>query len=392
MKMDELLYYNEYGGFSKDGSEYIINVKENEKTPLPWSHVIANKRFGTVITSGGGGYTWCGNSRENKLTVWSNDPISDEKSEIIYIKDEEEKWDVLSSNYTVRYGFGYAIYNRTFKDIDHELTIFVSEEEKKINILKLKNNGLEIKKLQIYYYINPVLGVSRDYTKKHIITKKIENHILLQNKYSENFSERIAYITSSETIKKYTCEKKDFNEGNMSEISGVCAHPCAAIEINIEIFPGEEKEVLFILGQDEKRILPKVSEAYELLEKIKEEWKKILDIIKVKTPVESMNIILNGWLIYQTIASRIYARTSFYQAGGAFGFRDQLQDTLALLFAKPEMARYQILYHSKHQYEEGDVQHWWHPEKDSGIRTRFSDDLLWMPYLTCEYIECTRRL
>lgn len=395
MKMDELLYYNEYGGFNKEGNEYIITIKNGEKTPLPWTHILANEKFGTLITAGLGGYTWCGNSRENKLTVWSNNPVEDTSPEIIYMEDENEnRWKITDAlEYTVNYGFGYATFLSNVQSIEHELTIFVPpDEEKKISILKLKNNESVSKKLKLYYYINPVLGVAREYTKKHIITKKIDNNILLQNKYNQIFSNKILYVTSSELIQKYTCEKKEFENWNLKNTEGICISPCSVIQIEVKILPNEEKEILFVMGQDEKRIMPAISEAHNILEDTKKYWKEILDVIKVRTPVESMNIMLNGWLIYQTIVSRLYARTSFYQAGGAFGFRDQLQDTLALIDIKPEMTRKQIIYHSKHQYEEGDVQHWWHPEKDAGIRSRFSDDLLWMPYTLCEYIYGTRRL
>ena len=391
----ELLYDNECGGFTLDGREYKIRIKKGERTILPWSHIIANEKFGSLVTSNGGGYTWHGNSRENKLTVWNNDMIEDIPSEIIYLKGNENIYTATPINidereYIVTYGFGYAIYETNYEGVKQELTVFVPKNSlEKISVLKLKNETLEEKKFKIYYYINPVLGVSRDYTKKHMFSKIDENRINLYNYYRNSYEEETAYISCSEKINKYTTEKYCFNEndGILKEMSGVCKDICAVIETEIIISPDSEKEICFSLGEQSKNDFEGVEEK---LKEIKEYWSELLNKIQVKTPVESMNIMLNGWLVYQTIVSRLFARTSFYQAGGAFGFRDQLQDVMGILFIDPSFARNQILYHARHQFIEGDVLHWWHPEKDNGIRTRYKDDLLWLPYIVCEYIDVTR--
>lgn len=390
----ELLYDNEYGGFSKDGKEYKIKIKKNERTPMPWSHIMANDKFGTLITTNGGGYTWHGNSRENKLTAWSNDMIGDVASEIIYIKTKEGVYTATpiaidDREYTITYGFGYAVYETEYEEIEQKLTTFIPKDGcEKINVLKLKNNSEELKEVKLYYYINPVLGVSREYTKKHIFSKKNGNRIELYNKYRENYDEFVTYISTNEAINSYTTEKEKFDIklGIQKEIIGVCKDVCAVIEVQFNLESNEERTVYFSLGEQDENSFQNIEEK---LKETKEYWSKLLNTVQVKTPVESMNIMLNGWLVYQTIVSRLFARTGFYQAGGAYGFRDQLQDLIGILMINPALARKQIVYHAAHQFIEGDVLHWWHPEKDNGIRTRYKDDLLWLPYVVYEYIKVT---
>ena len=390
----ELLYDNEYGGFSKDGKEYKIKIKKNERTPMPWSHIMANDKFGTLVTANGGGYTWHGNSRENKLTSWSNDMIGDAASEIIYIKTNEGVYTATpivtnDREYIITYGFGYAVYETEYEEIEQKLTTFIPKDGcEKINVLKLKNNSEELKEIKLYYYINPVLGVSREYTKKHIFSKKNGNRIELYNKYRENYDEFVTYISTNEAINSYTTEKENFDIklGIQKEIIGVCKDVCAVFEVKFNLESNEEKTIYFSLGEQEENSFQNVEEK---LKETKEYWSKLLNTVQVKTPVESMNIMLNGWLVYQTIVSRLFARTGFYQAGGAYGFRDQLQDLIGILMINPALARKQIVYHAAHQFIEGDVLHWWHPEKDNGIRTRYKDDLLWLPYVVYEYIKVT---
>ena len=390
----ELLYDNEYGGFSNDGKEYKIKIKKNERTPMPWSHIMANDKFGTLITTNGGGYTWHGNSRENKLTAWSNDMIGDVASEIIYIKTKEGVYTATpiaigDREYAITYGFGYAVYETEYEEIKQKLTTFIPKDGcEKINVLKLKNNSEELKEIKLYYYINPVLGVSREYTKKHIFSKKNGNRIELYNKYRENYDEFVTYISTNEAINSYTTEKENFDIklGIQKEVIGVCKDVCAVIEVQFNLESNEERTIYFSLGEQDENSFQNIEEK---LKETKEYWSKLLNTVQVKTPVESMNIMLNGWLVYQTIVSRLFARTGFYQAGGAYGFRDQLQDLIGILMINPALARKQIVYHAAHQFIEGDVLHWWHPEKDNGIRTRYKDDLLWLPYVVYEYIKVT---
>lgn len=370
----DLLYYNGYGGFSKDGKKYIIKTNENT-TPAPWSHIISNNNFGTIVTANGGGYVWSNNSRENKITTWSNDPVKDAPSEKITIETKNKKINVLPyetlEGYEIIFGFGYAVFNQKDEEITTETMIYVPiNENKKIIRMLITNNKDEEKEIKIKYEVSPVLGVARDYTKKHIVIQKEENIIKISNKYRDNYQNEEVYITASEKI--------NLNEEDKNVMT----------EMEVTLLPYENKVIFIELGIYSSYTNCETEEKYtNNMSEIKEFWNEKTSKVRVKTPVESMNIMLNGWLLYQTLVSRIWGRTSFYQAGGAFGFRDQLQDSLIMLYYDSEFVRNQIIYHAKHQFKEGDVLHWWHPEKSNGIRTRYTDDLLWLPYLICEYIE-----
>lgn len=370
----DLLYYNGYGGFSKDGKKYIIKTNENT-TPAPWSHIISNNNFGTIVTANGGGYVWSNNSRENKITTWSNDPVKDAPSEKITIETKNKKINVLPyetlEGYEIIFGFGYAVFNQKDEEITTETMIYVPiNENKKIIRTLITNNKDEEKEIKIKYEVSPVLGVARDYTKKHIVIQKEENIIKISNKYRDNYQNEEVYITASEKI--------NLNEEDKNVMT----------EMEVTLLPHENKVIFIELGIYSSYTNCETEEKYtNNMSEIKEFWNEKTSKVRVKTPVESMNIMLNGWLLYQTLVSRIWGRTSFYQAGGAFGFRDQLQDSLIMLYYDSEFVRNQIIYHAKHQFKEGDVLHWWHPEKSNGIRTRYTDDLLWLPYLICEYIE-----
>ena len=405
MRTEDLMYFNGFGGFSKDGKEYITRVTKNEKTPVPWSHILTNSKFGTLVTTNGGGFTWYGNSRENKIIAWRNDVILDTPSEKITLKDDRNSWSAYSNEilendeYEVVYGFGYAKYIMLSKRYEQELNVFVTENPyQKVAILKIKNLDSKSKKINFKYEISPVLGVSKEYSGKHIVSEFENGCLKVFNRYSNDYSEynlymKIITVDDSE-IKEIQSEDKSTNY--------------IGIECDIDFEANEEKEIVFVLDYRSielitpdnsylnynftNEIIPKFENLCyykQALEYIKTEWKNRLEKLQVTTPIDSMNIILNGWMIYQTLTSRIWGRASFYQSGGAFGFRDQLQDMLAILYIEPEMVRQQIIYHAKHQFKEGDVLHWWHPEKSNGIRTRFSDDLLWLVYVTCEYIEFT---
>ena len=374
MRKIDLLYYNNYGGFTKDGKEYIIKTSEKH-TPMPWSHIIANNTFGTIITANGGGYTWSNNSRENKITTWSNDPILDPPSEKITIETKNKKINVLPyetlEGYEIIFGFGYAAFNQKDEEMTTETMIYVPiNESKKIIRMLITNNKDEEKEIKIKYKVSPVLGVARDYTKKHIVIQKEKNIIKISNKFRDNYQNEEVYITASEKI--------NLNEEDKNVMT----------EMEVTLLPHENKAIFIELGIYSSYTNCETEEKYiNNISKIKEFWNEKTSKVRVKTPVESMNIMLNGWLLYQTLVSRIWGRTSFYQAGGAYGFRDQLQDSLIMLYYEPEFVRKQIIYHAKHQFKQGDVLHWWHPEKDNGIRTKYTDDLLWLPFLISEYIK-----
>ncbi len=419
LKLD---YFNGYGGFSKDGKEYIIQLKENMHTPAPWINVVSNEKFGFQVSESGAGFVWSQNSRENKLTPWSNDPVSDPSEEVFYIRDEEngEFWSITplpireKESYTIHHGLGYSIFKHSSHGLAQELTMFVpTDQSVKINFIKLKNLSNAKRKFTLTYYIKPVMGVHEQITQPFITFEKDEKNeiLLIRNTYNSDFPERIAFVGSSEKITSYTCDRLEFTgvhhnlsnplalkrEG-LSNRAGAGFDPCAAVQIEIEMNSHEEKELLFLFGQgkDNEEInhimktYSHLKNSHFALKAVKDYWTELLETIHVNTPDLSMDLMLNYWLLYQTIACRFWARSAFYQSGGAYGFRDQLQDTLNMLYIFPEATKQQILIHCAHQFVEGDVQHWWHPGvKDKGIRTRFSDDLLWLPFVTAEYIRHT---
>ena len=415
-----LMYYNELGAFSEDGKEYIISVNKEKRLPIVWSHILANRKFGTVITENMGGYTWYKNSRLNRITSWSNTPNSDIPSEIIYIKDIDNKrtWSLGlnpmpdDKNYNIIYGFGYAKYIHKSDEIEQELKAYVPNEDSiKIEILKLKNLGVNRKKLKIYCYKKIVMGEDEYKTNGKIDLKydKKNNIVLFRNLFNSDFSNDIVYVSSSEKIKSYTGNKEFFlGNGTLNNPDGLNKielnnensfgnNSCIVYEIEVEIDSFADKEIVFMVGAEESEIdakniaykYSKIQNCNYELDNVKRYWNDLLGKLQVYTPVDSVNIVLNGWCNYQTIQSRLLGRTGYYQSGGAYGFRDQLQDSLGLKYLDTQILENQIIKSSKHQFIEGDVEHWWHDETNRGIRTRFSDDLLWLVYAICEYIEFT---
>ena len=415
-----LKYYNEYGAFSEDGKEYFIKINKENKLPTTWSHVIANDKFGTVVTESGGGYTWYKNSRLNRITSWHNSSSTNIPSEIIYLKDEENEriWTLTAmpmpddKNYNTIYGFGYAKYIHTSNDLIQELEVFVPQEDSvKINILTLKNNAPKKKKIKIVYYAKPVIGEDEIKSDGYIKIEYEENSnvLIAKNLFNTDEFKDTIYISSSEKIKSFTGNKKSFfGKGGISNPDalyhmrldndiGIGKKSCMAIELEVEIESFSEKKISINLGANENMVVAKDT-AYKYskvqnckmeLGKVKTRWNDLLGKVQVKTPYESLNIMLNGWIMYQTISSRLLGKSGFYQSGGAFGFRDQLQDALGAKYLDINILYNQIIKHSKHQFLEGDVEHWWHEENNRGIRTKFSDDLLWLPYMVIQYIYYT---
>lgn len=415
-----LKYYNEYGGFSEDGKEYLVKVNKGNRLPTVWSHIMANERFGTLVTENMGGYTWYQNCRLNRVSSWQNNPCYDIPSEIIYLKDQETQkaWSLGLNpmpddrNYNIIYGFGYCKYIHKSNGIEQELEVFVPKEDScKIGILNLKNTTPNRKKLKLYYYIKPVIGEDEIKTNGYIHLDFDMNSNLIQarNLYREDMEKTRVYISSSEKIKSYTGDKNFFlGEGgihapqalkkvSLNNQDALGRKPCMAFEIEIDLESFENKEISLILGAEEDSIdckniaykYQKLANCKQELNEVKSYWKDFLGRLQVYTPLESTNILLNGWIGYQIINSRLWGKTGYYQSGGAFGFRDQLQDTLGLKYLDPKLLKQQILKHSEHQFIEGDVEHWWHDQNQRGIRTRFSDDLLWLAYLVIEYINFT---
>ena len=413
-------FFNGFGGFVADGREYKIFLRDDNKPPAPWINIISNKNFGFLISESGAGQTWAGNSRENKITPWSNDPVSDIASEAIYIRDEITGTLVTPTplgrkghgEYLVRHGFGYSVFSHEEEQVETELTVFTPLEEAiKIWTLKLTNNSDSKKHLKVFYYVEWVLGVNRDETGPYIMSSYDNEYEYLsaKNNYSENLREQNSFIFSSESIISYTGDRKEFlgikgsinRPENLNKklpcTTGVGYDACGAIQVAVELLPKETKTIGFFLGQssdykDIRLLKEKYKDfkniSYEL-QRVQEYWKELLGVIQVRTSDRALDILANGWLLYQTVSCRLNARTAFYQCGGAYGFRDQLQDVLALLNIAPEIVRQQILTACSRQFEEGDVQHWWHPPGGVGVRTRITDDLLWLPYVTSAYVKST---
>lgn len=423
----DTLFYNGWGGFSPDGASYRIAVRDGKHLPAPWSNVLANPGFGTLVTELGTGYTFWRNSRECKLTPWSNDPVLDPPGELAYLRDEEsgEVWTAApgagkhAEPYLVTHGRGFTSFEHERGGIRHTMTVFVPlEDPVKIMRLRLQNNSSESRTLSVTYYAEWVIGVQRQANAPFIVSEWDESAALLtaQNRYQETFREATAFLgvfpqqDGASGSVSWTSDQAEFIGRNgsperpaalkRSRLSGrTGAHyaSCGAVQRRLSLRPGEETEVIVLLGCASSR-----SAAADLARRYRDAarcdeawlemtrfWERTLGQIAVDTPSVETNLLLNGWLLYQTLACRMWARSAFYQAGGAYGFRDQLQDALAMLHAAPELARKQILIHAAHQYEEGDVQHWWHEETERGIRTLFSDDLLWLPYAAARYAEHT---
>ncbi|HHY81107.1 MAG TPA: glycosyl transferase, partial [Clostridiales bacterium] len=417
---EDLLFVNDLGGFTRDGKEYIICLKKNEVTPMPWSNIIANPEFGFLITESGSGYTWCRNSRENKLTPWSNDPVRDPAGEALYIRDDltGNYWSATplpvrtDDAYLIRHGQGYTIFEHAHHGILTRETVFVPlKDPVKIYSVTLTNQTDAPRNLSLFLYAEWVLGVNRDKNSYFIITEfdESDNCMLAYNYYNEEFSGRTAFLYSSIPVESYTSQRCEFigrngsmecpaamKAKNLSNRAEINHDPCSAIQVRITLEPGGTKEVLFLLGQGEgKNDVKNIVETYRspdraesALMDVRQFWDDKLGVLKVTTPDPSMDLLLNRWLVYQTYACRVLARTGFYQAGGAFGFRDQLQDVMALVYCESGITKEQILLSAAHQFLEGDVQHWWHPPF-RGVRTRITDDLLFLPFVTVDYIEKT---
>ncbi|TCM96561.1 cellobiose phosphorylase [Paenibacillus sp. BK033] len=422
----EGLFFNGYGGFSADGGEYRIVLRNGQHLPAPWINVIANEKFGFLASELYTGQTWWSNSRECKLTPWSNDPALDPPGEAVYIRDEwsGEYWGMTPSRkleskavYTVSHGQGYSRYEHESHGLRHEMTVFVPlQDPVKIIRLRLSNDTSEARKLSVTYYAEWVIGVNREDNASNIVTEwDPKHHILLaRNSYQDTFRNATPFLAmhprTSEPSQSWTGSRLSFigREGDyenpaamrnahLSGETGPVHDACGAVQGIVSLEPGEEGVVYILLGcGDSRESAAQLAQQYgvadaceQAYQDARDFWKDVNGTIQVDTPSAEMDIMLNNWLLYQSLACRMWARTAFYQAGGAFGFRDQLQDSLSMLHARPEMTRAQIIRHASHQYREGDVQHWWHEETHRGIRTRFSDDLLWLPYAVVRYLEHT---
>jgi cellobiose phosphorylase len=417
----ERVFFNGLGGFTVDGREYAISLEPRVTTPAPWSNVIASPHIGTVVTESGGAYTWAGNAHELRLTPWHNDPVSDPSGEAFYIRDEQTGafWSPTPSpsrgrtGYDCRHGFGYSVFEHVEAGIASELSIYVAMDAPvKLAVFKLRNRSSRARRVSITGYWELVLGEWRHANLMHVVTETDADGgmLLARNAYGRAGEDRVVAVEVSEPLRTVSGSRTEFIGRNgsladpeamrrtkLSGRTGAGMDPCAAMQAYVALDPGATREVVFTLsmasGLEEARAQRErfcsPAGARLALEEVWAFWNRTLGAVHVETPDRGLDALANGWLLYQTLSCRVWGRSGYYQSGGAYGFRDQLQDTMALIHAAPAVLREQIVRCAGRQFTPGDVQHWWHPPTGHGVRTRFSDDLLWLPYAVCRYVEAT---
>ncbi|MHB8760278.1 MAG: GH36-type glycosyl hydrolase domain-containing protein, partial [Thiobacillus sp.] len=417
----ELIFSNGLGGFTPDGREYVVMLEPGETTPVPWVNVIASPHIGTVVSESGGAYTWSENAHEFRLTTWHNDPLSDTSGEAIYIRDEETGtfWSPTPlpargrSGYVCRHGFGYSVFEHYEAGIASELSTYVAMDAAvKFVTVKLHNQSKRPRTLSLTGYWELVLGEWRHANMMHVVTEVdgFSGALLARNAYSREYAHRVVFAHISERERSVSGSRSEFIGRNgtladpaamrrkrLSGRTGAGLDPCAALQTRMELGAGETREFVFVVGAahdaDEARHLVQrfggPAGARQALETVWEHWNRTLGAVHVETPDAALNVLANGWLVYQTLSCRFWGRSGYYQSGGAYGFRDQLQDTMALIHAAPGLAREQLIRCAGRQFLKGDVQHWWHPPNGQGVRTHFSDDYLWLPYATVRYVRAT---
>ncbi|MCX6545835.1 MAG: cyclic beta 1-2 glucan synthetase [Acidobacteria bacterium] len=417
----DLVFFNGRGGFTPDGREYIITTGPETATPAPWVNVLANPGFGTVISESGSAYSWAENAHEFRLTPWNNDPVTDAGGEAIYVRDEESGrfWSPTplpagtGGHYTTRHGFGYSVFEHTEDGITSELWVYVDlVAPVKWSVLKLRNGSGRARRLSATGYVEWVLGDLRGKSAQHVVTT-IDSEtgaIFAENTYNAEFAGRTAFFDAADASSGVCGDRTEFIGRNgtlrqpaamlrstLSGRVGGALDPCAAIQVVFALDAGEEREIVFRLGagrgqEDAAGLVRRArgsAAARRALEEVWEYWNHTLGVINVDTPDAALNTLANGWLLYQTVACRLWGRSGLYQSGGAFGFRDQLQDVMALVHAEPPLVRQHLLLCASRQFPEGDVQHWWHPPGGRGVRTHCSDDYLWLPMAACRYVAAT---
>jgi cyclic beta-1,2-glucan synthetase len=417
-----LEFFNGLGGFAADAREYVVILDKGQWTPAPWINVIANPQFGCLVSADGSGSTWSLNAQQNQITPWCNDPVGDAPAEVIYIRDEATGtlWSAAplpirepTGTYVIRHGFGYSRLEHASHDISLDLLQFVPlEDSLKISRLKIRNSSNESRTLSVTHYLDWVLGNQRSKTAAFIVTE-IEpktGALLARNPWSNGFQSRIAFMDMAGKQRGCSADRAEFigRHGSLAEPAALIGarplsnrvgggfDPCGAMQTRISLNPGEETELTFLVGEEASSAAAvalieryRTADLDAALERVKDFWDETLGATQVKTPDRSMDILVNGWLLYQTLVCRVWARTAFYQSSGAYGFRDQLQDVMALMVSRPQIAREHILRAAGRQFEEGDVQHWWLPTSGQGVKTRVSDDRIWLAFVLSHYLEVT---
>ncbi|MGH8156101.1 MAG: GH36-type glycosyl hydrolase domain-containing protein, partial [Rhodanobacteraceae bacterium] len=418
---EDLRDFNGFGGFRNDGCEYTIWLAADAPTPAPWCNVLANAGFGSVVSESGGAYTFAENAHEFRLTPWYNDPLRDRSGEALWLRDEAtgEYWSAMArpspsgDPYRTCHGFGYTRYEHAHADLYSEVTVFVAcEAPVKFALLKVINKGDAPRLVSVTSYVAWVLGEQRGHAGRHVRTEfdAASGALFAHNPFHDVFSGRIAFHRLCAPGTEFTADRRAFLGRNRAPETplgmrvdrldgtvGAGLDPCSAQRATFELAPGGELEIVIVLGAatnatDARTLvagLGDVEAARAELERVRDDWRNTLAQVRVHTPDAATDLLVNGWLPYQVLASRLLARSGYYQSGGAFGFRDQLQDAMAILNVRPELARTQLLRSARHQFPEGDVQHWWHPPTGKGVRTRISDNLLWLPWCTAEYVRVT---
>jgi len=414
----DLIFENGLGGFTHDGHEYVITLQPGRTTPAPWVNVLANPTFGTVISESGSAYTWAENAHEFRVTPWSNDPVQDTTGEAFYIRDEQTGrfWSPTpgpargATAYVIRHGFGYTVFEHTENGLCSELWVYVAPDAPvKFALLKLRNLSGRPRRVSVTGYWEWVLGDLRQKNLLHVETEVDlkTGALLARNSYNTEFPDRIAFVDVSDATRMLTGDRKEFigrngslaqpaamKRSRLSGKAGAGLDPCGALQVAFDLSDGQERETVFRLGvgrslADVQHLVQRFRRAgasRNALEGVWAYWNRTLGAVNVDTPDPAVNVLANGWLLYQTLSCRLWGRTGFYQSGGAYGFRDQLQDVLALVHAEPSLTREHLLRAAARQFREGDVQHWWHPPVGRGVRTHFSDDFLWLPHVTCRYV------
>jgi cyclic beta-1,2-glucan synthetase len=416
---EKLLFANGYGGFTQDGMEYVIvsavAAGRPVRTPAPWINVIANAKSGFLVSERGSGYTWTGNSQANRLTPWKNDPVCDPPSEVVYLRDEitGDIWTTPArTGAECRHGQGYSIFRQNVNGIESELLLTMPlEDPVKLVRLTVRNPGRQGRRLSVTFYAEWVLGTVRDNAALHVVCEvdAETGALLARNAFNTDFK-GVAFADVNLRPRTLTADRTEFLGRNgrlhapaalaQPRFSGRAAgglDPCAALRVSIDLPPGKSSEVVFLLGQaadvaEVRRLVGRYRAAGQVdavYAEVRSYWDNLLTTVQVRTPNAALDLMLNRWLLYQTYSCRYLARSAFYQSGGAYGFRDQLQDVMALLHAAPQETRRHILRAAARQFVEGDVQHWWHPPTGRGVRTRFSDDFLWLPFVVHRYVKTT---